>query len=291
MTGGRRPVAAARPGMAAPPAAEAGAVRHGRHGAVGALALSLLLSAACTVTRPTDNALMDNLAEMQIRMRLLQSEIDGLRDTLDAREADQTQRSASDEMLYARLDEVQARLATLPEEIAERCPNALGEPAAAAAACTTVQRVVVSGDKLVVGQIERVWLEQPSLSVVAAIDAGADSSILRAIEVVEFERDGKKWVRFDMPAAEQPVTVERPLQRTARANGDNGPRLPVVDLRVQLGDVRETVEFAVVKQEADDTEQEDGEPLMTLGRNFLTDVALVDVARNYIQPTFIPPAD
>lgn len=257
---------------------------------MGVLACGLVLSTACTVTSPTDNALMDNLAEMQIRMRLLQSEIDGLRDTLDSREANQTQRSASDEMLYARLDEVQARLAALPEEIADRCPNTLGEPAAAAAACTTVQRVVVSGDKLVVGQLERVWLEQPSLSVIAAIDAGADSSILRVAEVVEFERDGKKWVRFDVPAAEQPVTVERPLQRTARANGDNGPRLPVVDLRVQLGDVRETVEFALAEL-GDDDEQEGDVRLMTLGRNFLTDVALVDVARSYVQPAFTPPAD
>lgn len=283
---GRQRFPAARRGATAP-ATQAPGSRC--PGVQSVLALVLLLGAsACTVTRPTDGALMDNIAEMQIRMRLLQSELDAVRDTLAAQNADQSGRVATDAMLNARFDELQTSLAAIPEEIAQRCPETL-DGAAASTQCTTVQRVVVSDDKLVVGQLERVWLEQPALSLIAAVDAGAETSLLRVNGVVEFERDGNKWVRFEMPSADEPVTVERPLERTGRANGDNGPRLPVVELRIQIGDVRESVEFLVAEREEE--QLQDDERLMTLGRNFLTDVALVDVARTYVQPAFTPPAD
>jgi hypothetical protein len=102
---------------------------------------------------------------------------------------------------------------------------------------------------------------------------------MHAEDLVEFERDGNKWVRFGVSVEEETVTVERPLKRFVRARND---RRPIVDLRVQLGDVRETVEFVL----ADLSDQDHP---VALGRNFLTDVALVDVGREHVQPAFQPP--
>jgi hypothetical protein len=239
--------------------------------------------AGCAVPAQKDSALLDNMTEMQIRMRLLQSELDSLRETLASRDMEQARSSATDEILRNRLDDLQASVASLPAEVAELCP-----PPSAAALNTqcenaaNVQRVVVSGDKLVVGQLERIWLEPPAVSLVAAINAGVDASVLNVTEIVEFERDGNKWVRFNLPL-EEPVTVERALKRTERVGG-SGPRQPVVDLRVQLGDVRESVEFALI-------DAAEAERMVVLGRNFLTDVALLDVARTYVQPAFTAPND
>jgi hypothetical protein len=50
-----------------------------------------------------------------------------------------------------------------------------------------------------------------------------------------------------------------------------------VELRVQIGDVRETVEFVLTSPSGQDQS-------LVLGRNFLTDVALVDVAKKHVQP-------
>lgn len=251
---------------------------------LGGCALAALILAGCTTSRPTDQALLDSLAEMQIRMRLLQTELDSMHESLAQRDLDQTRRAATYDVLQARLEELQTRLVALPDEMAALCPQAPQGTVTAQCEGPEVQRVVVSGDKLVVGEVERVWVEPPAASLAAAIDPGADSSTLNASAVVEFERDGNKWVRFDLTIEEQTVTVERPLKRYTRGTGGNGSRHPTVELRVQLGDVRETVEFSL-------TENADAERAMILGRNFLTDVALVDVARKYVQPAFTPPRD
>lgn len=241
----------------------------------------LLAAAGCTAMRP-DPAVMDSLAEMEIRMRLLQSELNDVRQALAEREDRRDARAGSEQALQNRLDDLQQGLADLPERLAQMCPEL---PASATVntqceATPEVQRVVVSGDKLVVGQEERVWLEPPGRFLVAHVSASAEQSRIHTEAVVDFERDGNRWVRFDITDGEESLTLERPLKRSARVDGE---RRPVVSLRVQLGDVRETVEFALMPL------SEDNRPLL-LGRNFLTDVALVDVARKYVQPAFEAPA-
>jgi len=56
----------------------------------------------------------------------------------------------------------------------------------------------------------------------------------------------------------------------------------VVELRLYLGNVKDTFEFTL----ADRSHLEQG---MILGRNFLTDIALVDVSRKFVQPRYKPP--
>jgi hypothetical protein len=224
--------------------------------------------------------MVDDLADMQIRIRLLQADVTTLRQAVSDRQALQ---SSSDGDLSARLDEISNQLVALPAEFAESCPSQSQAAAAECGESAQVQRVIVSDDKLVVGRVERIWLDPPGAFLLAAIDAGAEISTLHATDVVEFERDGNNWVRFELTVDEEATTVERAVKRLVRnANGSDNGREPAVELRVQLGDVRETVEFVL-------TDLEDEERPLSLGRNFLTDVALVDVGRERVQPSFDAP--
>lgn len=252
--------------------------------APGICALWLTTLIGCSFQRPADPAMMDDLAELQIRIRLLQSDLTALRTAVAEDAKQQDQQVATEAALQARLDELGLRIDALPEHLAEFCP----EPPEAATVTTQcesspeAQRVVVSGDKLVVGEVERVWLDPPAAFLEAGISAASELSVLAAAELVEFERDGNRWVRFQITPDDETLTVERPVKRMARPAGGNGPRRPVVDLRVQLGDVREVVETALV-------DELPGPQLLILGRNFLTDVALLDVARKHVQPAFQAP--
>ncbi len=242
---------------------------------LGVLA-ALALLGGCAAQR-TNQAMLDTLAEMQIRLRLLQTELSDVHQAMADGDSLQAQRGAEAQALESRLDDLQQRLGDLPAQMKVLCP---APPAAATVTtqCETphVQRVVVSGDKLVVGEVERVWVEPLAEFFEARIDPGASHSLLNVHDVVEFERDGNKWLRFGLQTAKETSSVERPLKRVARVRDD---KRPMVELRVQLGDVRETVEFALMTQP-------DQQYPLVLGRNFLTDVALVDVARKHVQPAF-----
>lgn len=247
----------------------------------------LLIGCTTTGLRPkADSAMADDLAEMQIRIRLLQTELALLRSTLSERNEERVRRTDRESALRDSLTALEARIEALPEQLAGLCP----EPPVAATVNTQcepgsdAQRVVVSGDKLVLGEVERVWIDPPGVFLDAKIDAGSETSALDAAEVVEFERDGNRWVRFELALGEETATVERPLKRYVRlpgaTNGASGRR-PAVDIRVQVGDVREQLEVILSDRDAAQA--------LVLGRNFLTDVALVDVARQHVQPTFQAP--
>ena len=55
-----------------------------------------------------------------------------------------------------------------------------------------------------------------------------------------------------------------------------GTRRPVVDMRILIGNISDTFEFTL----ADRSHLEHN---MILGRNFLTDLAVVDVGQKYVQ--------
>lgn len=223
--------------------------------------------------------MMDSLAEMEIRIRLLQSELTDVRRALAESDIQRGRHVETENALQVRLEDLRESVAALPDALKELCP-APQAPAVVAARCDPeVQRVMVSGDKLVVGEVEQVWLDPPASFMTARIDASAEHSFLHAEEVVEFERDGNKWIRFGVTVEEETVSVERPLKRFVRARNE---RRAIVDLRVQVGDVRETVEFALGDLSGQD------QPVV-LGRNFLTDVALLDIGRRNVQPAFQAP--
>ena len=113
-----------------------------------------------------------------------------------------------------------------------------------------IQRVMISGSKMVVGDVEQVWIDPPGVPLNARIDTTAVNNALLAEEVVEFERDGKSWVRFVLHASDsdEPIPLERRVSRhvrTVQSGGGEGIKRPVVRMRLKLGDVQDTFWFVL----------------------------------------------
>jgi outer membrane murein-binding lipoprotein Lpp len=182
--------------------------------------------------------------------------------------------------------EVRASMDELPAELARLCSTT----AAVETQCEKrdpVQPVVMAADKMLLCELERVWIEPPGATLTARIDTGASSSSLHAEELIGFERDGDDWVRFNILVNNAALPVEAQVARYVRvyqqADAD-GSRRPVVNLRIRLGDVQDTFEFTLADRSHLDYQ-------IILGRNFLTDMALIDVGKKFIQPQYQPEND
>lgn len=135
---------------------------------------------------------------------------------------------------------------------------------------------------VVLGEIESVTIETIKQSFDARIDTGAATSSLNAVDIEEFERNGKNWVRFHLADEKTPKTdsnwIEAPVLRYVRirqSTNESTERRAVVELWVRLGSIHEKAQFTL----ADRTQMTN--PVL-LGREFIRDIAVVDVSRKYI---------
>lgn len=134
--------------------------------------------------------------------------------------------------------------------------------------------------KMIVGEVEPLYLAIPGLVYEARIDSGATTSSLHATGIQRFERDGERWVRFDIldPASGNRVTLERELSRTARilqSGSEDAERRAVVELPFVIGDHRQSAEFTL-------TDRSHLTYPILIGRNVLRDVMLIDVGREHL---------
>ncbi|CAM3037655.1 ATP-dependent zinc protease [Vibrio rarus] len=148
------------------------------------------------------------------------------------------------------------------------------KPAVAAATKT-------ADGKLILGEQEWVYFPEFKATAKARVDSGATTSSLSAVEVKEFERDGKQWVKFK-PAQKGKVgkEISLPVVRFAKvkqSSSDAPDKRPVVAVWIQVSDLKEKTEFTLVDRSHLDF------PVL-LGRSFVRDVAIVDVSRKFIQP-------
>jgi len=198
------------------------------------------------------------------------------------------------ERLDDQLNDQGEQLSQLDEQLTE-LQRQLGElakarieppPPAAPPRCPAPVRSYRLGDKQVVGETEWIWLAPPETYLEARIDSGAATSSLSAVDLVRFEREGKKWARFkvfhqDSNLEEQ---VEAPIVRYViirQASADSTERRPVVELNVRLGEIKSRAEFTL-------TDRSLMEFPVLLGREFLRDMAVVDVGKAYIHPKSAP---
>ncbi|UTA48679.1 RimK/LysX family protein [Simiduia sp. 21SJ11W-1] len=135
-----------------------------------------------------------------------------------------------------------------------------------------------AGEKqlLIIGAAEWIKLDPPNLRVRARIDTGAEVSSLSATNIIPFEREGKRWVRFNFKANDktEEVVLERPVVQKNKAKQHGTDTGLVIALHLQLADIEEEID--VVLHNGTGAEF----PLL-VGRNFLTDNAVVDVSKTY----------
>ena len=229
-------------------------------------------------------------AQQQNSIAVLGSEVERLEARLSATEASLQALTAQENTstrettgAMAQLSsQLQSRMQALPEELAALCSTP--DPTSAAECETSEQTVVMAPGKMLIGELESVWIEPPGVTLTARIDTGASSSSRHADELISFERDGDDWVRFNILINNEAIPVEAAVSRYVRViqQADaQGSRRPVVSLRIRLGDVQDTFEFTLADRSHLDYQ-------IILGRNFLTDMAVVDVAQQFIQPKHQP---
>lgn len=136
------------------------------------------------------------------------------------------------------------------------------------------------GEYLLIGEAELIELPELGILWRGRIDSGATSTSLHAVNVEEFERDGKPWVRFSArnEALDTQVDMEKPVVRIAEIKGragSEGHRRPVIETTVVIGGVARTIEVNL----ADRTTFEF--PVL-IGRNYLSGIMLIDVGQSYI---------
>ncbi|MEH6466305.1 MAG: ATP-dependent zinc protease [Porticoccus sp.] len=152
---------------------------------------------------------------------------------------------------------------------------------------TVIEKIIVSpsqqvGGELnlpIVGGVESVVVEPSGFKYEARIDTGAESSSIHAENIQLIERDGKRYVQFSLlnPETNESIELERRLRRKVLIKQQQGEweRRYVVKLWLTLGEIRELVDVTLSNRTG-------FEYSVLVGRNLLTDTAIVDVSQQYI---------
>ncbi len=144
------------------------------------------------------------------------------------------------------------------------------------------QVVVTQNLDFVLGEVEKVRLDAIDQSFDARIDTGAVTSSLNAVDIEEFERNGEQWVRFHLnnntAKEEEQQWIEAPVIRFVKirqSTTNEVERRAVVELWIKLGKIHEKAQFTL----ADRSQM--SHPIL-IGREFIRDIAVVDVSKKYI---------
>lgn len=140
------------------------------------------------------------------------------------------------------------------------------------------------GNKEIIGAIEWIYMDPPGQNFRARVDTGAETSSLSASEVIEFERDGDDWVRFNFQhePEDEPIGFELPIKRKVmvrQSYSEDAERRFVVEIDIRLGQQLQSTEFTL-------TDRRRMTYPVLLGRAFLLDLYVVDVSRSYTQDRY-----
>ena len=133
-------------------------------------------------------------------------------------------------------------------------------------------------EKVVVGWIEKVRIYPGDLLMKAKLDTGATNSSLNTPSINEFDRNGERWVRFDVIGGDgKKVTLERKIQRVARIKrkAAGSQERPVVILGICLGNHFKEVEVNLVDR------SNFLYPIL-IGRSYMAGDLIVDPSSKYV---------
>ncbi|TVP51287.1 MAG: ATP-dependent zinc protease [Halomonas sp.] len=249
-----------------------------RPGVLWLMAGLSLSIAGCAVTQPESNE-PPPLSEASFNARILELESQFTQQCNSHSEL-QTRQLTQQQALTADVREVGSLLRYLRQDV-QQLDTRSEEPVVIREECA-VDDVLTT--KTLVGRSEWVGLSSIGTYLKARVDSGANTSSLSASDITRFERDGEDWVRFKLALTDDDVVVESvrgewieaPIERRVRIVQASGEASrPVISLLMTLGPISENVEFTLNDRSHLDY------PVL-LGRRFLLDIALIDVAETYL---------
>ena len=143
--------------------------------------------------------------------------------------------------------------------------------------CPKIDSANDIGEQIIIGAVEEVQLPDHKVSLNARIDTGATTTSINAQNIKKFERDGKKWVKFEIHnETGKLVALEKPVTRMVniKRHGAEDQIRYAVKLKLKLGKVNTVSEVTLADR------SKFTYPLL-IGRSFLTDMAIVDVSKEY----------
>ena len=131
----------------------------------------------------------------------------------------------------------------------------------------------------IIGEVEAVYLEGFNTPLEARVDTGATTSSIDARNIRAFERDGKKWVSFQVVGRGEKVerSYELPVERVAaiKRHGAESIQRYTVMLTFRIGHLTLEREFTLADRSR-------FEYPVLLGRNVINGLAAVDPSRRNV---------
>jgi len=140
----------------------------------------------------------------------------------------------------------------------------------------TAQKEGRCGDNIIIGELEKVRILPANVIYDSRIDTGATTTSIHAANMEIFERNGKKWVKFDLQGENKTETVEMKIKefKNIKRHGAPDQRRAVVTLHLVLGHISHEVDVTL-----NDRSKFTYPGL--IGRNFLKYDMIVDVNKKY----------
>lgn len=136
---------------------------------------------------------------------------------------------------------------------------------------------VMAKEKKLIGWVEKVKVYPGELGYKAKIDTGARTPSINARNIMEFERDGQTWVRFDLVRKNQArATLELPLVRQATIKRHFGKQQQrhVVMFGICLGGIYRETQVTLVDRSGFLYD-------LLLGRSFLKNDFIIDPSASF----------
>lgn len=240
----------------------------------------LLLGGCALQPQPDEDERLDEL----LTTSRFDARINELATTLDA--SCQSQASAQ-QVRQARLEQVGKEvreIGSLVRALRADVEKFHSEPDITTPNCPAADGFEALENKVLLGRNEWVGFPRIGTYLKARIDSGANTASLSARDITEFEREGEDWVRFKLALGKEAVVVDdvrnewietKVVRRVRIIQASGEESRPVVSLLTKLGPIKENVEFTLNDRSHLDY------PVL-LGRRFMMDIALIDVAQIYI---------
>ncbi|PHO10899.1 hypothetical protein CPG37_00170 [Malaciobacter canalis] len=141
-----------------------------------------------------------------------------------------------------------------------------------------IKKPVIKDSMIVIGTAEKVYIPSSDILLKAKIDTGATTTSIHALNIKEFERDGKKWIKFDLQDKDgNLINKNLPLHRIVKIkrHGTKNQKRYVVQMKINLANISQLVEVSLTNR------SKFTYPVL-IGKNYLNGLFLVDVSKKYI---------